>query len=95
MVPAILFYIIFTDRMPPWDLTHKVHLKFKINFYYSKNDQNIPKAYANKFSMAIIQARSNNNPKVSQKVRIPVTKNNSTIKIALFNEKILKKNSVS
>ena len=38
--------------------------------------------------MAIIQARSNNN----QKVRLPVTEHNSTIKIAPFNEKILQKN---
>ena len=35
----------------------------------------------------MIQARSNNN----QKVRMPVTEQNSTIKIAPFNEKILQK----
>ncbi len=44
--------------------------------------------------MTIIQARSNNK-KAKPKVRMPVTEQNSTIKIAPLNEKILKKNSVS
>ena len=41
--------------------------------------------------MAIIQDRSKINKKLSKKVRMPVTEQYSTIKIARFNEKILQK----
>ena len=83
------FFMICTDRMPPGDLNfkiwmHKLHSKksyrwFKINFYYSQSDQSIPKTYANKFKNAMIQAISNNNQKLSQKGRMPVTEHNTTV----------------
>ena len=43
---------------------------------------------------AIIQSRSNIIKNVHQKVRMPVTYQNSTTKIALFNQKILQKFSL-
>ena len=62
----------------------------KNKFYYSQNDQSIRNGSVNALN-AMIQGRSNNNQKPKPKFRMPVTEQDSTVKIAFLMRKYCKK----
>ena len=63
----------------------------KINFSYSQNDQSAPTLMQLNFKMQSFRLEAIIIKKLSQKVRMPVTEHNSTVKIAFLMRKYCKK----